>query len=1108
MPDIIRKYLKTVEKDFLTGKATEHTYRSTLKTLIENLGLRVTAINEPKRVECGAPDFAVSYSKQSLTIGYVEAKDVGKSLDEAEHSDQLKRYLRSLGNLILTDYLEFRWYVDGEPRRTARLAHVERRGKITPEKDGEKAVTDLLRDFLSHSPEPISTPKELAQRMARLTHLIRDIVVEAFDKNKASILLKDLRKAFATVLIPDLDKQEKTGEFADMYAQTLAYGLFAARCNHRGPGPFQRLGAAAEIPKTNPFLRKLFETITGTDLDGEPYAGFVDDLTQIMTHADLDRILAEFGKRTRQQDPVVHFYETFLATYDPMLRERRGVYYTPEPVVSYIVRSIDHILRTHFSLSDGLAETSTFEYEHEEKDQWDMGRVGEPTRTKAIYPRVLILDPACGTGTFLYSIIDSIRERFMQRGDAGLWSSYIRSHLLPRIFGFELLMAPYAVAHLKLGMQMAGMDLPVENRKTWSYDFSGDERLHIYLTNTLEEAEYKVETLFGPLRVITEEANATVKIKRTMPILVVLGNPPYSGHSANRSWETKDIKGKKKRIPTFIGRLVQDYYQVDGQPLGEKNPKWLQDDYVKFIRWGQWRIERTGAGVLAFITNHGYLDSPTFRGMRQKLMQTFTQLYVLDLHGSSKKKERSPDGSKDQNVFDIRSGVAIGIFIKQPEEIGPVCVYHAELWGSRERKQAALLEQDIAKTVWRQIQPASPLYLFKPENIGLQLEYEKGWKITELMPINVLGFQTHRDAFSVDIDRQSLYERIKEMRDDRLSDDIFREKYDFRESSPGRLPDVRTRLREKDNWEESIIVCLYRPFDWRFCYYCETVIDRPRRELLDHVMNRDNICLLSSRQQAIPGYRHCWVAHVPANDCVVSTTSREANQVFPLYLYSVSEDPNKQKKITWPLGKEGRIPNFNLRFVQEMERGLGLRFISERNGDRRTTFGPEDIFHYIYAVVNSPTYRTRYEECLKRDFPRIPLTSDLDLFHKLCSLGKELVSMHLLESPAVSNFITHYPIRGDDLVDKGHPKYSPPCDSEPKGRVWINREQYFEGVLPEVWRFYVGGHQVCQKWLKDRRGRKLSFDDLAHYQKIIVALSETIRLMKEIDEAISSWPIQ
>ena len=485
-------YRRQIEKELQAGNATEHTHRPALKALLESLAPKITATNEPKRVECGAPDFVISRmaAHGPVTIGHLEAKDVGKDLNEVEKSEQMKRYLPALPNLILTDYLEFRWYVEGEYRQTARLAHVAKGGKLAPEKSGAEAVTDLLTGFLAHEAEAINDPKTLALRMARLTHFIRDMIVTAFDAKAASATLRDLHGAFEKALIPDLP----IPQFADMFAQTLAYGLFAARCNHHGPkGSFKRLGAASEIPKTNPFLRQLFETITGTALDEEPFVGFVDDLAQLLADTDIAAVLADFGKRTARQDPVVHFYETFLAAYDPKLRESRGVYYTPEPVVSYLVRSVDYLLKTRFGCANGLADTATVEYEREEMNG------GKPKKVKATSPRVLILDPACGTATFLYTVIDHIRAEFMRQENAGMWSGYVRNHLLPRIFGFELLMAPYAVAHFKLGMQLAGHDMTPAQREKWAYDFSGDERLGVYLTNTLGRGGAKGRNPLRPL---------------------------------------------------------------------------------------------------------------------------------------------------------------------------------------------------------------------------------------------------------------------------------------------------------------------------------------------------------------------------------------------------------------------------------------------------------------------------------------------------------------------------------------------------------------------------------------------------------------------------------
>jgi predicted helicase len=439
-------------------------------------------------------------------------------------------------------------------------------------------------------------------------------------------------------------------------------------------------------------------------------------------------------------------------------------------------------------------------------------------------------------------------------------------------------------------------------------------------------------------------------------------------------------------------------------------------------------------------------------------------------------------------------------------------VYHADLWGARAQKYEQLFEQDVAVTDWVQLNPQSPFYLFTPQNVDLLAEYNRGWKLTEAIPLNVLGFQTHRDTFAVDFEYDGLRRRIEEMRDTSLTDEEFRQKHNLRDNQDWQLAKARIELRNIANWENFLIKCSYRPFDWRYSYFTEIATDRPRRELKEHVAGKENLCILSSRQQGTVGYRHAWVAKTPANDCVVSTKSREANQVFPLYLYP-TENAAKQKSLLdvapWPADEAhgGRTPNLNPEFVAEMAQKLGLAFTPNAAGDLQTTFGPEEIFHYIYAIFHSPTYRSRYAEFLKIDFPRVPITSDVALFRSLCGLGKELVGLHLLESPQVGQFITRYPVAGDNRLEKGYPKYVPPQNDKP-GRIHINKSQFFEGISPEVWEFLIGGYQVLDKWLKDRQGRQLSHDDLTHYQQVAVALQKTIEWMEKIDDAIPKWPVE
>ena len=659
----LNQYFDDIKKKLLAGNATEHTYRPFLQSLIETFGKSIKATNEPKRVACGAPDFIIT--QKTIPLGYIETKDIDAPLKQIEKNEQLKRYRESLGNLILTDYLEFRWYVLGEHRLTARLASVGSGNKIAIDPEGVQKVAELLNEFLAAQVPVVGTSQELANRMASLGRMIRESIERALKSEEKAGSLHNQMLGFQEVLLHDLTESQ----FADMYAQTICYGLFAARCNIAGKNTveFTREHAAYDLPKTNPFLRTMFGHIAGPDLD-ERIAWVVDDLVELLRRSNITNVLEDFGQISKREDPVVHFYETFLSHYDPKMREIRGVYYTPDPVVSYIVRSVDDILKNDFGLVKGLADDKKIQIKNEEVHQ------------------VQILDPATGTGTFLHSVIRHIHESFLS--NKGLWPGYVSEHLLPRLYGFELLMAPYAVAHMKLGLLL----------KETGYDFGSDERLNVFLTNTLEKAEYHAQEYFASF--IADEANRASEIKQDVPVMVVLGNPPYSGHSAN--------KGK------WIKKLVDEYKTVDGKPLGERNPKWLNDDYVKFIRFSQNRIERTGYGILAFISNHGYLDNPTFRGMRQSLMKTFDDIYILDLHGNSKKKETCPDGSKDDNVFDIMQGVAIGIFVRRPKRSDKPTVRHAHCYGVRKKKYKWLLEHRTRKTRWKKLNPTKPYYYYFP----------------------------------------------------------------------------------------------------------------------------------------------------------------------------------------------------------------------------------------------------------------------------------------------------------------------------------------------------------------------------------------------------------
>lgn len=1024
----IANYLTAVKKELAQGDATEHTHRPALKTLLEAMGGKgVTATNEPKRIKCGAPDFRVT--RRTVPVGHVETKDIGINLDEmvqarGPQAKQFLNYRDGLSSWILTDYLDFRWFVNGELRMVARLGSLDSKGKIKALPNGEEEVGGLLCAFLAGKTATVRSAKELAQRMAGMTRIVRDVIERSLEDEPPKGWLHRWLLGFQQVLIPDLNE----ARFSDMFAQTIAYGLFAARVHAPPDRTFTREMAAGDLPKTNPFLRKLFSEIAGVEMP-ETIAWAVDDLVELLAHADMSRIMKDFGKGQGKEDPVVHFYETFLAAYDPRMRELRGVYYTPEPVVSYIVRSVDLLLKNRFGRPKGLADAQT-----------------------------LILDPAVGTATFLYSVLGRIHASFAKQ--RGAWNSYVADHLLNRIFGFELLMAPYAVAHLKLGMQL----------QQTGYTFKSDERLGIYLTNTLEQAAKKSEEIFGTW--VSEEANAAAEIKARKPIMVVLGNPPYSVSSQNRG--------------EWIQGLIEDYKQN----LHEKKLN-LDDDFIKFIRFGQWRVESTGHGILAFITNNTYLDGITHRRMRECLRNAFTSIYVLNLHGSTMKRERTPGGGADENVFDIMQGVAIALFVKE-EKVADCRIFHADLWGERSEKYARLEQDDVATTEWTEVRPTAPHFFFVPKALSHADEYGNFPGIAgDIFIAQNAGIQTKRDHFVYHFTREELEATLRDIR--RLGPDDLRAKYDL--PPDGRDWTVADARSDVQKGGGTVARVLYRPFDWRWALYTgrtKGLMAYPRAPLMKSALHPNRL-LLFVRNARRGNVNSFFVADAPVDKDAVSPFD---NVTFaPLYAYSDHDGTKPQ------LGLEGeRQLNLASSFIKDVEKRLKLKWTGEAHGAPGRTVGAEDMFAYIYALFFSPSYRTRYGELLNLDYPRVPVTADRKLFASLVVKGEELIALHLMRAPNLDKLITEFPKNGENEVERV-------VYSEGDLRVWINDTQFFAGVPADVWAFSVGGHQVCHKWLKDRRGRKLTYDDLVHYQRIVVALSGTVRAMKELDALIPAWPL-
>jgi predicted helicase len=1052
MLNAIEIYLNQIESDLQTDNATEHTHRPALSALLKAFLPDYRITNEPRRIQCGSPDFEIAKGEE--LIGHLEAKDVGIDLDKTEKSEQIQRYLPALNNLILTDYLEFRWFIekDKQLEMTVVLGTWDaKKKKLSINKDQFSRFERLIKSFVETKILTLRTPEELAAKMAHIANEIKRSIELAYENEDNRGNIHSQLDSFRIVLIDTLTIQQ----FSDMVAQTICYGLFAAKCSAELNQPFSRIHAGFYLPKTNPFLRNLFNQMAGVDLD-ERLVWMVEHLVAVLNRADIGAILADFGKQTRQEDPVVHFYETFLAQYDPKLREVRGVYYTPEPVVSYIVRSVDLILKEKFDLKKGLADSS---------------KINETTH------KVQILDPATGTGTFLYSVIAKIFEQF--HNNKGMWSDYVSKHLLPRLHGFELLMAAYTVAHMKLGLQL----------KEYGYDFKSNERLNIFLTNTLDEPHKNEETLLA--KWLSNEANAASFVKAKSPVMVILGNPPYSGHSANTGeWISDLLHG--------VGNQA-NYFMVDGQSLNEKNPKWLNDDYVKFIRFAHWRIQQTGYGVLGFVTNHGYLDNPTFRGMRQSLMEDFDEIYILDLHGNSKKKEQSPDGSNDKNIFDIQQGVAVGIFIKHQKRKNKIAtVYHAHLYGERKAKYQWLSANDLKTTDWTTLQPQSPFYLFVPQNIDLLSEYEKGWKITDIMPINSVGIVTARDNLTVQFDKEQVWNIVNDF--SKLPPEKARDKYNLGEDAR----DWKVEFAQKDLeklLKENIIKVLYKPFNVKYTYYTGNSRGfhcMPRPEVTTHLL-KDNLTLLFTRSISKgKAFDHIFCCNFPIlGRCFTDASCITYNA--PLYLYPSEKDHfvNGNGSGNGHHKELSRKPNFSPEFITELESKLKLQFISENKGDFNQTLSALDVFHYMYAIFHSPTYRKRYAEFLKMDFPRLPVTNDKKLFEQLAILGEQLVNIHLMQTDL--DYENNFPIEGNNIVEKVEYK---------NDKVYINKTQYFDNVKLDVWAFHIGGYQVCQKWLKDRKNHALNYEDCTHYLYILAAIEKTQQLMEKIDEVIGDFPIQ
>ena len=972
----------------------------------------ITFTHEPRNIDqIGRPDFIAIDGL--LPLGYIEAEEYGTDLNNltGHAKEQNERFKENLDNFILTNFIDFELWRDGQLRATARIEN---------ETDNLETLLEL---FLNAGSVQIASPEVLAKYLARRTReLHTQIATTLTDEDSETYRMFN---AFKKTLLPTLTRDD----FADMYAQTLTYGLFAARCTLPNATNFSRHTAVDALPRSNPFLIELFYHVASPRLETN-VTYILDDIATLLQNVSTEMLRTAFSANNHLEDPVIHFYETFLKEYNPKLRFDRGVFYTPPQVISYIVKSVDSLLKTELNRSDGLADDNT-----------------------------LILDPATGTGSFLLTTLDHIREYVTTNYGTGDWNQYINANLVKRLFGFELLVAPYTIAHLKLSLFLQAQG------------WHTNERLGIYLTNALEQPD-EMQAPLPFAAFISDEANAALSVKRDEPILVILGNPPYPQDSANPSRDGRRL--------TFIGKLIEDYKPEDGQLLGIRDQKKpLQSDYVKFIRWAQWRIDKNGEGVIGYIVNNSFLEGATFRRMRRFLMQSFNIIYCLNLHGNSRFGETVPMGESDENVFDIQQGTVILLCVKKEDNDSLAKLYYADVWGTREKKNKILLNTDVHSTEWCELNPTKPFYFFDPHAKEQTDEYKSGWRISDIFHNNSIGVITARDKLTIHLSVEELRETVDDFTS--LSVDDARKKYELRKDSQDwKVHLAQADLRNHPDAIQHIKSIHYRPFDTRWTYYTgqsRGFICAPRPAIMHHLME-ENLALCTHRSlRSATTWQHVFTTNCLTDGNCISNKDGPTH-VFPLYLYPDSEAL---------LGSTERELNFKPAFLTALAETLELPQTPPLKLPEGTA--PEEILAYIYVVLHSPTYRERYYEFLRYDFPRIPLPQDIDHFRNLASLGQELIGWHLLKDmqiPARHRFEGE----GDGVVSKL--RYE-------DGSVWINDTQSFTDVSADVWEYEVGAYQVCLKWLKDRKGEALSHAEVRQYCAILVAVAETLRVMGEID---------
>jgi len=1052
------RYFKELQAVPLSN-ITEHTHRPVLKKLLEKIAEssnnKIQIIHEEKRSKegFGAPDFSVKSTE--AIIGYIENKKIEEDLDKVLKSPQIKKYRELSQNILLTNYCEWILLKDENVIQRANLFYKtdldNKKFKIDPLKVQE--VQRIIENFLSSPPKNIGKSKLLAEALAVRAKNLKEFLFEDIEltvKQNTQGRIYGLYKTFQENISHELTIED----FSDTFSQMIAYSLFLAKLN-AGNDTITLRNAKDFIPASYELIRELVTFIEELQ-ENKDYLNtrwIIQEIISIVNYIDLEAILLDlsFVKQTKlpdeekelfKKDPYIYFYEDFLKAYDSTIRQRRGVYYTPPPVVSFITRAINDILKNDFGIEEGFADRE----------------------------QITVLDFATGTGTFLRDIISLILDEIPEK--SGKKDLIIKDHILKNLYGFEYLIAPYTIAHLKLSQFL----------KEKSYTLKNNERFEIYLTNTLEPLNPQ-GSFFLPA--LSKEAKEAQKIK-DKKILVITGNPPYNVKSKNNSdWILEEIKEYK--------------------PEDEKNINPLSDDYIKFIRFAHKKMENLDKGVIGIITNNSFINGLIHRKMRNSLLNGFSEIYVINLHGNSNIGETSPDGSKDENVFDIKQGVSISIFAKNSTKQG--CrVFYRDLFGKRKDKYKFLAESTIKtagfeelqidefnkefrSTKWGKERFQDNLSFFSP--IGAIKDYGKFWGVTDIFQKYNSGIQTEKDNIAIQFKKEDMDRLLNDFKSLELRE--ISQKYSL---TIEKVKSCLGTLRFEKYDKELIKQINYRPFDNRYTYFSskQGFLGRSRYEIMKHFIRDNNLGLLFLRTLSKEKAKHFGIVNNIVDRHFLDSAA-DSMSVVPLYLYE-TEDEFKQRtnKSGGQMGLFAMTEQY-----QPKRENFKPEFRAFVNNKYGKTYSPEEILGYIYAVMHSPTYREKYLEFLKIDFPRIPFVENTKMFEKLSELGFELVQKHLLEGVKTTHSYTG---QGNDIVEKSGNINDPFWID---GKLLINKDQYFDNVTEEVFKFQIGGYYVLEHYLKDRKGRKLTIDEIENIEKVINVLGFTIEQMAKIDALARDW---